>query len=458
MSGRLSAWLGGWNPYDPSKLSDKGAGIEPVALGEEGMIRSLVIAVVLSFLAFMVWAVTAPLDAGVVITGNVVVSGNRQTVQHSSGGVVTAILVKEGATVKKGQVLVRVNPLSSEANLTSVELQYINLLATESRLLADRGSDEIRWKPELARFGERDPRVLEAKQLQMQLLQSRRVELDSQTRILREQLSGQRAQAKGIVEMTTETRSQLVLISEEARNTQQLAKEGYVPEATANNVLRSKSSLQGNLATIQAQAAQLQTGMAATELQIAQIRMSYNKDIDNQLSEAQKNREALESRMNSLKFELNQSEVKAPVGGTLVALKVNTVGGVVTAGQVLMEIVPAEVGLMVEAQVPPTSIDKVTVGLSADMRFSAFEQRTTPVVPGKVLLVGADKLPATPTSGGEFYLAHVEATPEGLALLGKHRIQPGMPVEVIVKTGERSFMNYLIKPLTDRFIRSFKEE
>ena len=183
MSGRLSAWLGGWNPYDPSKLSDKGAGIEPVALGEEGMIRSLVIAVVLSFLAFMVWAVTAPLDAGVVITGNVVVSGNRQTVQHSSGGVVTAILVKEGATVQKGQVLVRVNPLSSEANLTSVELQYINLLATESRLLADRGSDEIRWKPELARFGERDPRVLEAKQLQMQLLQSRRVELDSQTRI-----------------------------------------------------------------------------------------------------------------------------------------------------------------------------------------------------------------------------------------------------------------------------------
>jgi protease secretion system membrane fusion protein len=270
-------------------------------------------------------------------------------------------------------------------------------------------------------------------------------------------LAGLQAQARGQVNVAVEKRSQLKLISEEARNTRQLAKEGYVPEARANEVMRSQSVLQGDLANLQSEAARLQTSIAATELQVAQLRMAYNKDIDNQLSEAQKNRGAFESRMNSLKFDLNLAEVRAPVGGTLVAMKVNTVGGVVTAGQVLMEIVPADAGLVIEAQVPPASIDKVRVGLAADLRFSAFNQNTTPVVPGRIILVGADRLPATPTSGGEFYLAQVETTAAGLALLGANRIQPGMPVEVIVKTGERSFMAYLLKPLSDRFARSFKE-
>ena len=454
---RLGAWLGGWNPYDPATLVSKGEGILPVTLSEEGVRRSLVTAVVLAFAAFMVWALTAPLDGGVIITGTVTVSGNRQSVQHSSGGVVQQILVKEGAIVNKGDLLLRINPLNSEANLVGAELQYINLLATESRLLADRSGAEIRWKPELARFGERDPRVIEAKQLQSQLMHSRRTELDSQTRILREQLAGHQANAQGLVKGTVEKRSQLRLISEEARNTQQLAKEGYVPEATANAVLRSQSALQGDLASIQSQAAQLQTAIAATELQIAQLRMAYNKDIDNQLSETQKNREAYQTRMNSFKFDLNQTEVRAPVGGTLVALKVNTIGGVVSSGQVLMEIVPTNSRLIIEAQVPPASIDKVKVGLAADLRFSAFNQTTTPVVPGRVTLVGADKLPGPPGSGGDYYLAQLETTAEGLALLGENRIQAGMPVEVIVKTGERSFMVYLLKPLSDKFARSFKE-
>jgi protease secretion system membrane fusion protein len=451
-------WLSGWNPYDPERLAAKGAGIDPVVLGEEGVHRSLVAVVVVAFLAFMVWAVTAPLDAGVVITGNVIVSGNRQTVQHAAGGVVQEILVKEGAAVKKGDLLLRINPLAAEANLSGIELQYINLLATESRLLADRSAAaEIQWKPELAAFGARDPRVAEAKHLQAQLLQSRRSEIDSQTRILREQLAGQMAQAQGMVKVTAEKRSQLVLISEEARNTQQLAKEGYVPEARANEVLRSQSALQADLANLVSEAARLQTSIAASELQIGQLRMAYTKDIDNQLSETQKNREAYQTRSASLKFDRNLAEVRAPVAGTLVALKVNTLGSVVTPGQVLMEIVPVQAGLIIEAQVPPASIDKVRVGLSADLRFSAFNQNTTPVVPGLVKLVGADKI--TGAAGGEpYYLAQVETTAEGLALLGAHRIQPGMPVEVIFKTGERSFLVYLVKPLSDRFARSFKED
>ncbi len=454
---RLRLWATGWNPYDPAKLQPKGEGIEPVLLEESAVRRSLVRVVVLAFGAFLVWSMVAPLDAGVVIPGSVTVSGNRKAVQHPGGGVVQDLLVREGSQVRQGDVVLKVNPLDTEANLTGAEGQYINLLATESRLLAERMGTDIRWKPELAQFGANDTRVAEAKLVQLQLFGSRRAELESQLRILREQLAGQQAQAQSLVKVIAEKRSQLDLVAREARNIAQLAKEGYVPEAKANEALRSQSALQSDMANLAAEASRTQASIASTQLQMSQQRSTFNKDIDNELSEIQKNREAFQTRMASLKFARNLTEVKAPVSGTVVGLKVNTVGGVITAGQVLMEIVPQGGQLIIEGRVPLVSIDKVREGLQADLRFSAFNQRNTPVVPGIVKLVGADKL-IFPTDNTEYYLAQVETTPEGMQLLGHHQIQPGMPVEVIVKTGERTFMSYLVKPLADRFARSFKED
>ena len=359
--------------------------------------------------------------------------------------------------VKQGDVVLKINPLNTEANLTSVELQYINLLATESRLLAERMGTEIAWRPELNRFGARDPRAAEAKMIQGQLYASRKSELESQQRILREQLAGYEAQSRSLVKVIAEKRSQLGLSAQEAKNIGQLAKEGYVPESQANAALRAQSGLESEMANLQAEVSRNNAAIASTQLQMSQQRSAFMKDVETQLSEAQKNREAYLTRMQSLTFDRSLTEVRAPASGAVVGLKVNTVGGVITAGQVLMEIVPEESRLIIEAQVPTVSIDKVSKGLETDLRFSAFNQRTTPVVPGVVKLVGADKLMA-PKGGAEYYLAQVEVTADGLKLLDKHRIQPGMPVEVIVKTGERSFMSYLLKPLTDRFARSFKED
>jgi protease secretion system membrane fusion protein len=446
----------GWNPYDPARLKPRPDGLEPITIEEGSVRRAAVWVVIVSFSAFLVWAVLAPLDAGVIMPGSVVVSGNRKSIQHPAGGVVQQILVKEGSRVKLGEVVVRINPLNSEANLTGAELQYINALATESRLLAERMGQPISWRSELARFGPQDLRVNEAKALQIQLFRTRASELDSQQRILDEQLNGQLAQARSLEKVISEKRSQLTLIAQEARNTAQLAKEGYLPESRANEVQRAQSSMQGDLANLIAEVTRNESAMAATKLQLAQLRTTFNRDIETQLSEIQKNREAHETRVQSLTFDRDLAEVRAPVAGTIVALKVNTVGGVVTGGQVLMEVLPDDGSLIVETQVPLTSIDKVRVGLPADLRFSAFNQNKTPVIPGLVKLVGADKI-ANP-SGGEYYLGQVEVTPEGLKLLGENRIQSGMPVEVIVKTGERSFMDYLVKPLTDRFARSFKED
>ena len=164
----------------------------------------------------------------------------------------------------------------------------------------------------------------------------------------------------------------------------------------------------------------------------------------------------MSSRLDSAKFDRDLAEVKAPVGGSIVGLKVFTVGGVITSGQILMEVVPKDETLIVQAKIPATIIDKVRVGMPTDMRFTAFNQATTPVIPGIMTVVGADKEPGSNPSE-EYYLGQVETTKEGLELLGSLKVQPGMPVDVVIKAGERSFMSYLLKPLSDKTARAFKD-
>jgi protease secretion system membrane fusion protein len=436
----IKSWLDDWNPYDPAKLPPGPQGIEPILLEESSVRRTGLRIVLVFFVAFLVWAATAPLDAGVVVPGSVSVSGSRKAVQHPSGGVVTAILVKDGARVEQGQVVLRINPLTSEANLTAASSEYIKLLATESRLLAERAGTDITWAPELDARAD-DPSVSEAKYLQSQLLRSRRVEFESQQRVLE-------STAASLKRVASEKRMQLELVTQETASMVELAREGYVPEARANEMRRAKSNLEAEMA-------RLTSEISSVSQQLAQLRSSRSTEIDNELSEIQKIRSALQLRVESLDFERNLTEVKAPASGVIVGMQVSTVGGVITGGQVLMEVVPENASLIVKAQVAPNLIDKVQVGLEADMRFSAFNQTTTPVIPGIVKLVSADKI-IDPTLG-EHYPAQVEITEEGKALLDDKRIQPGMPVEVVIKTGERTFLQYLMKPLTDKFARSFKD-
>lgn len=433
-------WLDGWNPYDPAKLVPRDDGLEPIVMEESTVRRNGIRIIMAFFVAFLLWASLAPLDAGVVVSGSVKVSGSRKSVQHPSGGVITEILAREGSRVKQGEVVLRINPLASEANLSAASSEYIKTLAMESRLLAERAGTEIRWSAELEKLGDTEG-VREAKFLQAQIFRSRRSEYESQRRTLESTISS-------LATVRSETRSQLELVRQETASMIQLAKEGFVPEARANEMRRSQSNLGSQMARLSAD-------YNAAQQALSQLRSTRFKDIDTELSEIERVREALQLRVQSLDFERNLSEVKAPVAGVIVGMQVNTVGGVISAGQVLMEVVPDAASLIVEAKVPPNLIDKVRVGLETDMRFSAFNQNTTPVIPGVVQLVGADKL--SDPNLGDYYLARVETTPEGLKLLKDQRVQPGMPVEVVVKTGERTFITYLTKPLSDRMARSFKD-
>lgn len=196
--------------------------------------------------------------------------------------------------------------------------------------------------------------------------------------------------------------------------------------------------------------------MAQARLELVQNDAKFQKELNEQLTEIQKQRKSLNIQVESLRFDRDLAEVKAPASGVVVGLKVNTVGGVIRAADVLMEIVPDDGKLVIEARVPPFFIDKVRRGMETDMRFSAFNRNTTPVIDGMVTLVGADLLPAEKEQD-EYYLAMIETTAQGLATLGGLEVQPGMPVEVIVKNGERTFMSYLVKPITDSFAVAFKD-
>lgn len=452
----VSVWVRDINPYDPNRLC--GGELEPIRVEEIRIHRMTSRLLITGFAAFMLWAVFAPLDAGVNVAGTVVVQGNRKTIQHPSGGVVDEILVHEGDVVKKGDVLIKLNKLNTEASLNSAELDYINAIANESRLISEReGLSSIEWLPQLNGHDD-DPRVVQAKQQQTHLFLSRRAEFIGQQKILEEQISGFSIQGKELAKVIQARKAQLAVMGEEVKNNRALAAEGFVSRSRANEIERSRSDLIASLANSMSELGKAQSSLAAARLQLNQAMTVYRRDIDARLADVQKQREALRAKVESLKFDSSLTELRAPVPGTVTGMKVHTVGGVIQSGSVLMEIVPAGDSLIVEAQIPPDLIDKVKVGLNADMRFTAFNRTTTPVIPGVVRMVGADRMPADATdSSHAYYLAKIATTKEGDRLLAKNQIQPGMPVDVIIKTGERTFLSYLFKPLSDRFAQSFKE-
>lgn len=453
---RLQVWMQSFNPYVPEDLARDD--IEPVRIEESSIKKQAGKLVVVSFGIFLIWSVTAPIDSGVVVSVSVVVSGSRKAIQHPAGGVIEEILVREGAHVRQGDILLRINPLNIDANLRQAEYEYINALAAYSRLRAERvEASEIIWEKDLGDFGQ-NTQVVEAKRLQSDLFRSRRSEYSGQRAILAEQADGLKQQVAEKQHILSLRKEQLAPIAEDAQSMKELAVNGFVPRSRAHEAERSSSEAQAAISSLQGDIASVRAALAANQLELSKIKAAFNKDVDTQLTETQKLKETLRARVESLRFDQSLTSIKSPVSGTVIGLKVHTIGGVITAGQVLMEIVPAENTLLAEAPVPPHLIDKVRVGMEADLRFSAFNVITTPIVPGVVRLLGADRLPPEPPKFPDpYYLVQIETTAEGHKLMDNNVIQAGMPVEVVIKNGQRSFMSYLLKPLTDRFARSFKE-
>ena len=427
----LSKVVQKFDPYRSEDLQVKD-GIAPITIEESHTKIHFTRWLVLVFIIFLIWAGVAPIDSGIHVAGTVVVQGNRKAVQHPQGGVVQEILVAEGSVVKEGDRLVRINPLGLEAELNAVDLDYINALTVESRLIAERAKfDKIRWHPDLEKF-DGSPKVIEAQILQERILTSRRADLRLKLEILSQQAAGLVDQIQELNQVRLTRREQLAMLSADLENMRQLAAEGFVSRSSANDVEMQRSDLMASLSVISNDIGKARSELAAAKLKYSQEQSAYYKEIDGLLSDIQKSRKSFSMNAESVRYNLSLTDIKAPASGIVVGLKVYTVGGVIKAGDTLMEIVPQQGQLIVNAKIPPELIDKVRVGLASDLRFTAFNQNTTPVIPGRVMLVGADKRLKTAeddaTTPAEYYLAQMVPTEAGQKLLGESKIQAGMPV------------------------------
>ncbi|MEN5257776.1 HlyD family type I secretion periplasmic adaptor subunit [Pseudomonas protegens] len=409
------------------------------------------------FAGFIGWAALAPLDKGVAVSGKVMVSGHRKTVQHQSGGIVERIEVKEGDRVSAGQVLLRLNETPLRTQMQSLRSQYLGSLASEARLNAERdGASDIVFDPQLQALAS-EPDVVASLALQRQLFSSRRQALSMEQQGIAETIAGSEAQLRGTRDSQASKLAQRKALNEQLQGLRELARDGYIPRNRLLDSERLYAQIDGSIAEDFGRIGQLQRQILELRLRIRQSTEDFQKDLRSQLADIRIRTEDLRNRLASAEFELANSQVRAPAAGVVVGLEVYTEGGVIKPGQSLMDIVPQDEPLLVEARVPVQLVDKVHPGLPVELMFSAFNQSTTPRVPGEVTLVSADRQVDERTEE-PYYTLRATVSAQGMQQLQGLQIRPGMPVEAFVRTGERSMLNYLFKPLLDRTHMALVEE
>ena len=409
------------------------------------------------FLGFLGWAALAPLDKGVAVSGKVMVSGHRKVVQHPSGGIVERIDVRDGDKVAAGQVLIRLKETPLLGQAQSLRSQFYGSLASEARLNAERdGVVSVSFPVELTALAA-EPEVASNLALQRQLFDSRRQALLLDQQGIDESIAGAEAQLRGVRDSQASKVLQRTALTEQLQGLRELAREGYIPRNRLLDSERVYAQVLGSISEDYGRIGQLQRQVLEMRLKIRQLAEEYQKEVRTQLADTRVRTEDLRNRLASAEFELANSQLRAPVAGIVVGLDVFTEGGVIKPGQALMEIVPQGEPLLVEARVPVELADKVHAGLPVELMFSAFSQSTTPRVAGEVMLVSADRQVDERTDE-PYYTLRAQVTEAGMAQLAGLQIRPGMPVEAFVRTGERSMLNYLFKPLLDRTHMALVEE
>lgn len=407
--------------------------------------------------ALVLWGLFAPLDEGVPAQGIVSIDTKRKAVQHQIGGIVKEVLVREGSVVTEGQLLIRLDDATAKANFEGVRQRYLGLLATQSRLRAEQtGAATMTLHPDL-QAASNDPLIQLQIVNQQQLFASRRASLKADLQAMEENIRGQQSLSEAYEGMLGSRRSQIALLNDELTQTRALVKEGYAPrnrqlelERMVADATASTTELIGNISRSRQAVAEGRQRMIGRQ-------QEYRKEVESQLSDASRDALSDAEKFRALQDDLHRTEIKAPASGQVVGLAVQTVGAVISPGQKVMDIVPRDEPVLLETRVQPHLIDRVRADMPVDVRFNSFSHSPQLVVQGKVQSVSGDLLTDQATNSS-YYLARIVVTPEGLKKLGNRQMQPGMPVEVVFKTGERTVITYLLHPLIRRVAASMKEE
>ena len=411
----------------------------------------------IGFGGFLLWAGLAPLDEGVPGQGMVTLDTKSKTVQHLTGGLIKEILVGEGDHVQEGQLLIRLDEAVARANFEGARQRYVGLRAMEWRLLAEQRSlSKITFHPDVVEASQ-DPQIREVVRTQEQLFDSRRAALRADLQSTEESIQGQLGLIQAYESMLVNRKNQQALLTEELNNTRGLVKEGYAPRNRQLELERMASESSSGIVELQGNTVRAKRAVAELKQRIIVRQQEYRKEVEAQLAEVGREVPGDEEKYRVSKGDLGRIAIKSPATGQVVGLAFQTVGGVIGPGQKLMDIVPEDQTLLVEARVAPHLIDRVTKGLPVDVRFSSFAHTPQLVVQGEVVSISGDLL-VDQHSGAGYYLARVAVTADGYKKLGKRQLQPGMPVEVVFITGERSMLTYLLNPLTKRIAASMNEE
>jgi HlyD family secretion protein len=415
----------------------------------------------LSLLALLVggiggWAATGKLAGAVMAPATVVVESNVKKVQHPTGGVVGEILVKEGALVQAGEVLMRLDETVTRATLGVVRSQLDELTARQARLNAERdGHDAAAFPTDLA-MRAAEPSVALAIASEERLLDSRRRSRDGQRAQLRERIAQIKEEASGIQGQRAAKERELALIAEELAGVDELFKKNLIGVQRVMQLRRDKARLEGERNSLIADKARAEGKISEIELQILQLDQDFRTEALKELREAQGKIAELKERLTAAEDQLRRIVIRAPQAGVVHQLAVHTVGGVVANGETIMLIVPQSDELLVEAKVAPTDIDQAALGADAYVRIMAGNQRTTPELRGTLTRISAD-LTKEPQTNQAYYLIRVTLPDTEVRRLGELRLVPGMPAEVFVRTGERTPLQYLLKPLREQIARAFRE-
>jgi len=406
---------------------------------------------------FLAWAALAPLDRGVPTAGRVAVETRLKAVQHLTGGIVKEVLVREGSVVREGQPMFRLEASATQASFEGVRQDYVGGLAVKARLSAElSGASRIDFPAELTGLSA-DPQVRQLIRTQEQLFSSRRAALRADLQVIEEGVRGQNEQLRAYASMADNRRAQLALLQDELKSTQDLVQAGFLPRTRLRELDRAVSEAHAQIQEQVGNMARARQAIAELKVRAVARQQEYRKEIEAQMAEISKGVQAGSQRFSAAQGDLDRTVIRAPAAGQVVGLQVQTVGGVVAPGQKLADIVPEGVPLLLEARVKPQLIDRLRPGLMADVRFQAFANTPHLVVESRLVSVSGDLI-TDPQPGNEaHYLALLKVTDKGRQTLGRRVLQPGMPAEIIIKTGEQTLLNYLLGPFLKRLASSMTE-
>jgi len=413
-----------------------------------------------AFGGFGAWAFRAPLAAAVISQGSFVATGRNKIVQHLEGGIIADLLVSEGDRVEKGDEMVQLNQTAAQADLRELELRRARLEAAEARVRAEYSSDrEVIFPPNLIRLASENDEVV-------RLLNDQRLNFDSARRLQDSELAilinGKESlviRSAGYEAQLNAYRERAISLDEELADKLELLDSGLIRRPEYNSVHRAVLETNGHIARLEAEIEEIERARLKFELEIDKLRSDQRQDALDELQAIQAELDSIREQSRKAQDILSRSTVVAPVSGTVVRMHYHSAGGVIESGKPIAEILPADAPLLIEALVPRTDIDSITVGQETTIRLSALNQRTTPVLTGRVRYVSADSI--TDTSDGvsrEVYVAHIGLSPEDYQRATTFVPVPGMPAEVMIQTEERTFFEYLIKPVRDSMSRAFREQ